>query len=179
MNSAKSRARWLRGSLVGLTSAVLTIGAHAAAGGGIPGGGALIISLLACATVGALIGCLRLEGRGAARLATVTALCAAQLLGHVTLVAAGHHHGGDAPGLTASMAAAHIGAAVALGVAITAVEYLYLVCTSVLCWLRLFATGAQRPTALLVRRIAHVVVVEPIFATGLGMRAPPFTVAAA
>lgn len=174
-----SRARWLRGALVGIASAVMTIGAHTAGGGGIPGGGALVISLLTCVTAGAVVGCLRIEGRGASRLATATALCAAQLLGHATLAASGHQHVGDAQGLSPTMAATHIGAAVILGVAITAAEYLYVVCTSVLCWLRLFATRALRPAVLFVRRFANAVVVEPVFVTGLGMRAPPRTVAAA
>lgn len=160
-----------------MTSAVMTVGAHAAAGGGIPNGAALIISLLACATVGMMVGCLQLEGRVARLLGTTVALVAAQFLGHVTLVATGHqHHGGGAdlaPG--PSMIAAHIGAAVILGVAITAVEYLYVICTSVLCWLRLFAVRALAPAPRVVRRMTNIVAVQPVFTTGLGMRAPPLS----
>lgn len=173
MGTPKSRARWFRGALVGFTSAVMTISAHAAAGGGIPSGGGLVISLLACATVGTVIGGMRLEGRNARRLATATALCAAQLLGHAVLVAVGHQHAGSAHGLSASMAASHIGAALILGVAIASSEYLYVVCTSVLCWLRLFALRAPRPVIRAIPRTTNIVVVQPIFTTGLGMRAPP------
>lgn len=179
MGTPKSRARWLRGALVGVTSAAMTVGAHAAAGGGTPNGGALIISLLACATVGAMVGCLRLEGRGASWLVTTAALCAAQLVGHATLVATGHQHAGSGLDLSPSMAATHIGAAVILGVAITATEYLYVVCSSVLCWLRLFTLRALLPAARLTRRTTNVVVVQLVFTTGLGMRAPPWTVATA
>jgi hypothetical protein len=151
----------------------MTAGAHSAAGGGLPNGGALVMSLLACATVGTLLGCIRVDGRGAGWAATSTALCAAQLLGHTALVTAGHHHGGPALDLNASMTATHIGAAVILGLAITASEYLYLVCSSVLCWLRLFTMRAPRHAARVVRRTPNIVVTQPVLTTGLGMRAPP------
>lgn len=174
MGTPKSRARWLRGALVGVTSAAMTVGAHAEAGGGIPNGGALIISLLACATVGTMIGCLRLEGRGASWLATTAALCAAQLLGHATLVAAGHQHADSALGLSPSMAATHIGAAVILGVAITAAEHLYVVCSSVLCWLRLCTAATRAPVSQALRAFTSNVVAQSVLrCSGVGMRAPP------
>lgn len=175
----KVRARWLRGTLVGATSATVTVAAHSAAGGGLPSGGALIIALLACATAGTLAGCLRVDGRGAGWMVTATALGIAQWLGHVTLALAGHHHGGSALDLNASMIATHIGAAAILAVAITAAEYLYVVCSSVLCWLRLFAMRAPRHLPRIVRRTANVLAVQPVFATGLGMRAPPRAAATA
>ncbi len=173
MVSPKSRARWLRGALVGICSAAMTVGAHAAGGGGVPTGGAMIIALMACATVGTMIGCLRLESHASHRLATATALLAAQFLGHAALVAAGHHHTGNATELGTSMAAAHVAAAVILGVTITAAEYLYVVCSSVLCWLRLFAMRALRTAGLIVRHVTPVDLLRPVCVTGLGMRAPP------
>ena len=179
MGSPRARARWLRGALVGVTSAVMTAGAHGAAGGGIPGGGALVIALLACATVGAVVGGLRLQGRRAGWVATTSGLGVAQLLGHAALMTAGHRHGGGLLDMDTSMAAAHLGAAVILGIAITAAEYLYVVCSSVLCWLRLFTMRALRPVARPPRRTSKIVVVAPVLVTGLGMRAPPRVVAAA
>ena len=137
------------------------------------------MALLACVTVGTMLSFVRADGRAAAVLATTTALCAAQLVGHATLTTAGHLHPGGAVDMDASMAATHVGAAVILGVAITAAEYLYVVCSSVLCWLRLFAMRALRHAVLLVRRTANDVAVAPVFTTGLGMRAPPRVVAAA
>jgi hypothetical protein len=77
------------------------------------------------------------------------------------------------------MIAAHAVAAVVLGAAISAAEYLYVVCTSVLCWLRLFTLREPRPTARVRRRPTNVVVVRTVLATGLGMRAPPLAVATA
>ncbi len=176
MGTPKSRARWLRGGLVGMTSAVMTIGAHAAAGGGIPSGGALVISLLACATVGTMVGSLRLAGRSGRRLVTATALCAAQLLGHAILVAAGHQHAGNVQDLSASMAATHLAAAAILAVAITAVEHLYLVCASLLCWLRLFAAAEGASVTHVLRAVAGGFVAHSALrCPGLGMRAPPLS----
>ena len=78
------------------------------------------------------------------------------------------------------MVASHAAAAVVLGAAITAAEYLYVVCASVLCWLRLFATPAARFTPFVPRRIANVFVARPVLLrSGLGMRAPPLGMAAA
>lgn len=179
MQTPKARARWARGALVGASSAAMTAGAHAAAGGGLPRGTALVLVLLLCATVGAMLGALRVEGRAARWIATASALGLAQLAGHLALAATGHHHGGDDFAAGPSMIAAHAVAAVALGAAISVAEYLYVVCTSVLCWLRLFALREPRPTARVRRRPTNVVVVRPVLAAGLGMRAPPLAVATA
>lgn len=181
MGSVKTRARWIRGALVGMSSAVVTAGAHAAAGGAVPQGAALIVSLLPAATVGAMLAGATLEGRRGRLLSVIAALTVAQFLGHLTLVAAagGHHHGAGL-GLTASMVVGHIAAAVLLGMAITAVEYLYVVCASVLCWLRLFATAAPRPAVRSPRLVASDVVAHSVLRSpGLGMRAPPTPVMAA
>lgn len=145
-----------------------------------PRGAALLIALLVCAAVGALCGCARFDGRVSRPLGTAAALGIAQLLGHVSLaVAGGHHHGGGWLGLSPSMVTAHAAAAVLLAVAITAVEHLYVVCSSVLCWLRLFATRAAEPVARPLRRMTSVVVARPVLHfSGLGMRAPPRLVSA-
>ena len=170
MPTPKSRARWVRGTLVGVSSAATTVAAHAAAGGGIPHGPALVISLLVCVTIGALLAGPSLDGRVAGWSATAAALCAAQVLGHVILSTMGHHH---SSGLGLGMVIAHAGAAAILGAAIAATEYLYVVCSSVLSWLRVFATRAPRPASRPVRRVAKIVVVAPVLADCRGMRAPP------
>lgn len=180
VSTPKSRARWVRGALVGASSAVVTTGAHCAAGGGMPRGAALLVALLVCAAAGTLCGCARLQGRFGRLLGTAAALGVAQLLGHVSLaVAGGHQHGGDWLGLSPSMLATHGAAAVLLAVAITAVEHLYAVCSSMLCWLRLFTTPAIAPVSRPSRRMTSVVVARPVLLfPGLGMRAPPQSVAA-
>ncbi|MGE2733707.1 hypothetical protein [Mycolicibacterium vaccae] len=173
MSTPRSRARWLRGALVGVCSAVATSGAHAAGGGHLPSGPALIVVGLVCAVVGSVLAGAALEGRWLRPAAVIGGLVAAQLLGHLTLVvAASHHHSGL--GMTWTMAAAHLVAALLLGAAITAVEYLYLVCVSLLCWLRLFAAARRQPPAQ--RRPMEprpAFVQSALCVAGLGMRAPP------
>ena len=109
----------------------------------------------------------------------VAALSAGQALGHFTLTAIGtHHHVESALANPLQMLALHAIAAVALGLLIGAVEYLFLVCSSVLSWLRLFATSALVPAAASVRLYSNVVVVQSVLLrAGLGMRPPPFWLA--
>lgn len=181
MSTSASSARWLRGTLVGACSSVLTAAAHAAASGGLPQGGALMVAVLVCGAAGATIGSASLEGRRTRVLGVVVALGLAQILGHLTIVASsGHHHMDAGLGLSSTMLAAHAAAAIVLGIAITAVEYLYLVCASVLSWLRLFAAAAPRPATRLARWATSVVVAQSVLLlSGLGMRAPPQGIAAA
>lgn len=175
MNTPKSRARWVRGGLVGACSAVLTATAHTFAGGELPRGSALIVALLVCAVAGAAVARPPLDGRHARFVAATGALSLAQILGHLTFaVAGGHVHSAGALGLTPAMTAVHFGAAVVLGAAIAATEYLYVVCASVLRWLRIFATLGLRPRARRLHRATKTVVAESVLLSyGLGMRAPP------
>jgi hypothetical protein len=168
------RAHWLRAALVGVSAAAGTTGAHAAASGMFPHGAALIAAMLVCATSGAAAAGIRLQHRHTQLLGLIAALGAAQLLGHLTLALAGGHHGGGPLGMSPTMIAAHAGAAVVLGIAIGAVEHLYLVCSSVLRWLRLFAAVTPRPGPPRTRRRTNNVVAQSLLRqTGLGMRAPP------
>ena len=168
MNSPAARARQLRGALIGVSSALMTTGAHAAAGGGVPRGPALVVVLLICLTAGTLAGCVRPDRNAYA--VTAAALCGAQLSGHLAMTLAAHHHHG---GLGVSMAAAHLGAALLVAAAITSVEFLYTVCVSVLCWVRLFALRAPRPPAPPIRHRATIARPRPVPIGGTGMRAPP------
>jgi hypothetical protein len=173
VSTPTSRAGYVRGGLVGLCAALVTATAHAGAGGGAPAGGALILLLVVCATVGAVVGGITLEGRRSRAALVVGALAAAQVLGHVMLTVGGHHeHSGWL--LTVPMLMLHVLAAVGLGLSINAVEYLYAVCKSVLCWLRIFAAGHIRPSSGQAWRPTNVVVARPVLLrVGLGMRAPP------
>lgn len=174
MTTPARRAHWLRAALVGISAAAGTTGAHAAASGMFPHGAALVAALLVCATAGAATAGIRLPHRHIQLLALITALGAAQLVGHLTLAMAGGHHGGAGLGLTPTMLAAHAAAAVVLGVAIGTVEHLYLVCSSVLHWLRLFATLSPRPVPSRARRRTNNVVAQPLlWHAGLSMRGPP------
>ncbi|SEH62539.1 hypothetical protein SAMN04489835_2172 [Mycolicibacterium rutilum] len=169
----------MRGGLVGVSSAAVSAVAHIAAGGEMPGGTSLAVAILVCGTVGAVLARITLDDRRARITAVVAALGLAQALGHVVfLLAGGHHHA--AFGLTPVMVAAHVGAAVVLGAGIVAVEHLYVVCASVLRWLRVYATLGVRPRARTSRRFTKVLVARPVLiSSGLGMRAPPVRFATA
>lgn len=174
MNPPKARAQWLRGGLVGGSSALLATSAHAGAAGALPHGAALVAALLVCATAGAAVGAIELSTRRTRAVAVFAALGAAQFLSHVTLaVTGGHHHAGDGMGLTPAMIAAHTGAAVLLGLSIAVVEHLYTVCATLLTWLRLFTISSPRPTSPPVRWAEPVVIRPVLLRPGLGMRAPP------
>jgi hypothetical protein len=151
----------------------VTAAAHAVAGGGPPACGALVLLLVVCATVGAFVGGITLEGRVSRPALVIGALAAAQVLGHVMLTVGGHHeHTGWL--MTAPMLTLHVLAAVGLGLLINAVEYLYAVCGSVLCWLRIFVAGHIRPAGGQGWRPTNAIVARPVLLrTGLGMRAPP------
>jgi len=149
---------------------LLTAAAHTAAGGSLPVGAPLVGLLIVSIAVGATAGAITVKRDDARVAALMAALCGGQLLGHTTLTV---HHGGEiAP--TASMLAMHVIAAAILGLLIGLVEHVYVVCESVLCWLRLFAVDRCRPVPRLPRtRTTSVVVQSVLLRSGLGMRAPP------
>jgi len=110
--------------------------------------------LMLCATLGAAVGRLSPQTRPARAALLTAGLGAGQGLGHVALaLTSGHHH---TAGLsTAPMLALHAAAAVGLGLVVGAAEYLYVVCASVLCWLRIFPGGrspARRPQPVVAHR---------------------------
>jgi len=172
VSSPAARAKLLRGALVGGCSALLTALAHTVGGGGLPAGAALPTLLLVCATVGAAASRVPRTGRRADVVTLATALCAAQLLGHVALLVDGGHHG--AVTTSGSMLAAHAGAAIVLALLISVSEWLYVLASSVSTWLRLVAV--DRSPARVTQSWQPVDVgVPPVrwWRSGLGMRAPP------
>lgn len=172
MTRPTAHARHLRGALVGLCSALLTVLAHTAAGGALPAGAPLMLLIIVSATTGAASGMLTLDGRAAAFTALIAALGTGQLLGHLTLSLAAHH--GHGLGLTSGMLALHAIAAIGLGVLIALAEHLYLVCASVLCWLRLILVNRRRvPGSARWFAATSVVAQSILLVSGLGMRAPP------
>ena len=174
MDTPRSRARAIRAALVGTSLAAITIGAHGLGHGAVPSGAAMFVALLICVTIGAVSAATTSEASRHHALGVIGALLIAQVLGHVVLTFVGEHHHGGGLGLSPSMIAVHATAAVLLGIAITSVEYLYVVCASVLCWWRLFLANAARP-AVRARWFAmdDVPAQSVLRCAGLGMRAPP------
>jgi hypothetical protein len=177
VSTPRSRARWLRGALVGACSAVVTVAAHGAGHGALPSGPTLVVASLACASIGAALAGVTLESRSHRLLGVIGALSVAQALGHVVLTVASEHHHGGALGASPAMIAAHAAGAVLLGLAIASAEYLYVVCSSVLTWLRLLPVSPHRTDAPRRFDSKDVVAQSVLHCYGLGMRAPPVPVA--
>jgi hypothetical protein len=128
---------------------------------------------LVCASAGALAGTVVVRSRCAQIVALSAALGTVQILGHVVLSLAAHHHS-ETELLTPVMVGAHIAATLGLALLISLIEYLYVVSVSVLGWLRLFAVDRTPPSQRIRRRpINRVVVQSVLLARGIGMRAPP------
>ncbi len=112
-----SPAALLRGGAAGALTAALTVAAHAVAGGAVPPGAAAVLLALLSAGVGAVAGSAeRIDPR-----ALIGLLGAGQLVGHLTLAAAGHSH---ADSLHPAMLAAHLLALVVGALLIAAAERL-------------------------------------------------------
>lgn len=173
VSTLTNHAAHLRGGLVGVCSALTAAVAHTAAGGVPPSGSPLVFLLIACATLGAAVGGISPQTRSAATALLIVGLGSGQALGHLTLAMTGGHHHGDAM-VSAPMLALHGAAAIGLGLLIGAVEYLYIVCATVLSWLRLFAVGRIKPAGDVAWWPSDDVVARPVLLrAGLGMRAPP------
>lgn len=172
MSTAAARAGAFCGALVGVCSALLTAVAHTAVAGTLPSGAAAAMVLLVSAAVGAVSGAAAISRSETPAAPLAAALVSGQVLGHVALSLA---HGGHDLLPSAPMLAAHAAAAVALGLLISLVTHLYVVCASVLCWLSLVFIHRGRPAAR-PARVTKVVVARPVLLrSGLGMRAPPST----
>ncbi|MGB3483300.1 MAG: hypothetical protein WBB07_13930 [Mycobacterium sp.] len=168
MSTPTSRAAVLRGTLVGACSVLMTAAAHTA-GGGSAHGTALALLLLIGAAIGAVVSAISVERHWVSVAASAGALGLVQVVGHTAMSAAAHH--GATP--STLMVGAHLVATVAVAVLLTLVEFLYLVCGSVLCWLRLVIVHRGRPRLPAGGAFASVVVRPVRLCPGLGMRAPP------
>ncbi|WKG03434.1 hypothetical protein [Mycolicibacterium sp. HK-90] len=174
MSTSVKHAAHLRGGLVGACSALTATVAHTAAGGMAPTSSPLIVLLLLCAALGAAVGGINPQTRAVKTGLLIAGLGAGQLLGHVALAVSGGHQHHAVSLLSAPMAGLHLAAAVGLGLVIGMAEYLYVVCASVLSWLRIFAAARLRPAVFKLWWPSNVVVARPVLLrAGLGMRAPP------
>jgi hypothetical protein len=104
-----SAAARLRGLATASVTATLVAAAHAAAGGGLPSGGAVAELVVLATVIGAVAYTVR-AGTGA----LLALLATGQLLGHLLLGVVGHSHSAHVGPPAAAMLAAHV-AAVGLG----------------------------------------------------------------
>lgn len=138
------RARPLRGACVGLLSATLAVGAHAAGSGALPGASASVLVTAVSGVLGALAG--SAPGLRVGLAALLGVLGGGQLLGHLVLgVAAGHEHAAaEAPAATGvPMVTAHV-----LAVGLCA----------------LLTLGAERAAAVCTAALARVLPVAALLA---------------
>jgi hypothetical protein len=133
----------IRGLVTGLLTAALAVAAHGAGGGALPNGATIALLAVVAATAGA-VAAIHLRARSPRYL--VALLAVGQLLGHVLLSAAGHHHTGPAAPPGVAMFAAHLLAIVAGATLIGAGERLW---------------RALSRTVLSVVRVAHAVAATP------------------
>lgn len=173
MSSPLARAGHLRGVLVGVCAAGASAVAHGVGGGELPSGGSLALFLLGCATVGAASSSIQVGGRARHLLYLCAVLAVGQTFGHLALTIAAQSHVHCLPTLSPQMMLAHGAATTASALLIGLVERLYVVCASVLCWLRLVAVSADVPTTVAVRWPAKAVVAQCVVLSTRGPRAPP------
>ncbi len=100
----------VRGVATGLLTAALAVAAHGAGGGALPNGAAMSLLAVLAATAGALATTIPQAGTPRCLLGL---LAVSQLLGHLMLSSAGHHHAGPSASPAAAMLAAHLLAIVA------------------------------------------------------------------
>jgi hypothetical protein len=173
VSTTATRAGAVCGALVGVCSALLTTAAHTAVAGMLPSGAASVIVLLIGAAVGAGTGAAAITGRWVQPRHAVVALAAGQLLGHLALATASSGHGAHHLLPSAPMLAAHTAAAVIIGLLISLVAHLYVVCVSVLCWLSLVFVRRDKPLPRPVPGTNSVVFKSISVVSGVCLRAPP------
>ncbi|BBY26583.1 hypothetical protein [Mycolicibacterium sediminis] len=161
----------LRGWAVGVSTAILTAAAHAAAGGGLPSGvGSVQLALLGL-TIGVTTATLR---HGDRFVVLAVALATGQVVGHVLLGAVGHQHGAADATSGAVMLVAHVAAVLAITALVAVGE--------VSCRAVSRALGATRPLpsspipaphAGVVRRCDHPMRSSLLLAASSSYRGPP------
>jgi hypothetical protein len=118
----------LRGIAAGLLTAALAVAAHGAADHAVPSGAAVALLAVLSATVGGLSTTM---SRASDARVLLTVLATGQVVGHVALTVAGHHHGAAAaPG--SAMLVAHAVALLAGALLIAAADRLCRVVSRVL-----------------------------------------------
>jgi hypothetical protein len=160
----------LRGTAVGILTAVLAAVGHAVAGDGAPTGAAVVQLALLAAAVGAFAATVRRADRF---LVLVTVMTAGQVLAHALLSAASHHHGGTSPLV---MLTAHTLALVVVAALVTVGESL---CRAVSGALRAATPPPRLPvvsaSAVVYQRCDHPLRSAVALASSLSHRGPPVT----
>jgi hypothetical protein len=159
----------IRGVMTGLLTAALAVAAHGAGGGVLPNGAATVSLAVLAGTAGALA----TNTSCASSLRYLMGLLAAgQVLGHLLLSVAGHHHAGSAAP-AASMLAAHLLAIAAGATLIGAGERLWhALSRAVHAVVRVACIVGARPVAIR-RRADQPLRSALLMAASMSHRGPP------
>jgi len=171
MTTPAVRAGVVCGALAGGCSAMVSAAAHTAAGGALPGGAAIAMFMLVCATIGATTGARAGTARVPGTAALIAGLGTGQVLSHIALVAASHHRG-HALLPSGRMLLAHVAATIALALLIRLVGHFAVVCATLLSWLSLTCVHRGRPAGR-PWGAPPAVVLSLLLGFGLRLRAPP------
>lgn len=168
---ASGPADRVRGMATGLLTAALAMAAHGTGGGVLPNGATMALLAVLASTAGAVAVTIP---RTNARHCLLAVLAVGQLLAHVLLNAAGHHH---ASTFTVAMIAAHVLAVVAGAALIGAGDQLWraLSC-AVRAAVRIVARVTVRPTAV-IHRADQPPRSALLLAASVSHRGPPVSLA--
>jgi len=170
---AAVRAGYLRGALIGVCSAGVSMVAHGGAGGALPSGVSLLLLVMACAMVGAAASGVSSSRGGCRPGHRVLALTVGQAVGHCVLTVSSQGHAHCAESISPQMIVAHALAVPVCALLIGRAESLYLVCLSALSWLTVFIVDRSRPRLAVNCRPAKFIVLQGITPSPVGTRAPP------
>ncbi|MGO4444434.1 hypothetical protein AB4Z42_13855 [Mycobacterium sp. 2YAF39] len=161
----------VRGVATGLLTAALAIAAHGAGGGALPTGATAALLAVVAATAGAVAANVSCASTPRYLLGL---LAVGQLLGHLLLSAAGHHHTSQP---TAAMIAAHLMAIAAGAILIAAGERLWCALSrTVRAVVRIVCTVAAKPAAA-ARRADQPLRSALLLAASVSHRGPPVSLA--
>jgi hypothetical protein len=157
----------VRGVTTGLLTAALAIAAHGAGGGALPTGATAALLAVVAATAGAVAANV---SRASTPRYLLGLLAVGQLLGHLLLSAAGHHHTSQP---TAAMVTAHLLAIAAGATLIAAGERLWRALSrTVRAVVRIVCTVAAKPAAA-ARRADQPLRSALLLAASVSHRGPP------
>jgi hypothetical protein len=164
-----SAAARLRGLATASVTATLAVSAHAAAGAGLPSGGAVAELVVLAAAIGAIAFTVR-----AGTVALLALLAAGQLVGHLLLGVAGHPHSLHVSPPAAAMWIAH-GCAVVVGALLIALcEHLCAAVSRVVRATESVPIQLPCPTMAVVRRSADQPMRSTLLlAASMSYRGPP------
>lgn len=159
-----------RGVATGLLTGTLAVAAHGVAGGALPAGAATALLVVLAATVGAFAA---LSTSAAKPVVLVGLLGAGQLVGHLLLSVAGHHHAASTVPSASTMLVAHVLAVVLGASLIVAGERLWCALSRAVRAVGLVVWPVVGTRVVAVRRVDQPLRSALLLAASVSHRGPP------